>query len=78
MRRFKKVKRMIDDGTLKPSRKRPDPYYPVVPQGPYSIKELLRFFSVKERRWHAFANQLGNFRCRRRGHMNRRIIDWRS
>lgn len=77
MRRFKRVKRAIEDRTVQVLRKKPDPYYPVVPMGPFSIRELLRFLSVKERRYHAFARQIGNFRLRKRGYADRRIIDWR-
>lgn len=45
--------------------------------GPYSVYELMRFFSVRERKRHAFDRMLGNFRLRMRGRKCYPILDWR-
>jgi hypothetical protein len=58
-------------------KKKRDPFYPITPSGPYSLYELMRFFSNTERRRHVVSRALGNLRLRKRGHKVRPLIDWR-
>jgi hypothetical protein len=57
--------------------KKRDPFYPIVPSGPFSLYELMRFLSLKERRQHIIGRALGNLRLRKRSHKPRLLIDWR-
>lgn len=57
---------------------KPNPYINPSPPGASSVHELLRFFTVAERRRHMAGRSLGNFRLRKHGRRIFKIIDYPS
>lgn len=59
-------------------KKKPNPFIEPTAMGTFSLYELQRFFSLKERRKYIASRAIGNYRLRKNGRPVDRVIDWRK